>query len=565
MQGLGLREQGGRGGRRRSVRGIVAVAMTAVVVAGGIVAYLALRISGSPQQTAASYLAAWQRGDYQAMDQVSVSVPRGGLKTPLRQAAADLGLRHRRLVPGQITGSGAATVARYTAHAELAAGHTWTYQGRLRLVDRSQRWWVDWSPAAIYPRLRAGDRFSLGAVWPARAQVLAADGTVLSSPATLAESGSLALLTGNVVAASAAQARQLGAPYLAGELIGQGGIEQAYQARLAGKPALSIRIVGPGHRAGAAIAQFGGSPGQPVRTSIEMKVQLAASHAVSTAPTSKPVDLVAVQPSTGHVLAVVERPGGFDRALSGIFPPGSAFKIVTASALAQRGLRPGSAVQCPARVSIGGRSFHNFDFETLGATTLQTAFAVSCNTTFASLATQRLTGPSLAAMAREYGFNASPALGIPATLGHFTTPSQPVDLAADAIGQGTDLVNPLSHASVAAAVEGGSWLPPELVTDPAPAQTARPHRLSPAILATLRPMMRAVVTSPLGTAAHVGFPPGVHGKTGTAEYGSGKNPPSHAWFVGYRGNLAFAVLVEGGGVGADASGPIANTFVRSAS
>jgi cell division protein FtsI/penicillin-binding protein 2 len=54
----------------------------------------------------------------------------------------------------------------------------------------------------------------------------------------------------------------------------------------------------------------------------------------------------------------------------------------------------------------------------------------------------------------------------------------------------------------------------------------------------------------------------VFGKTGTAEFGSGANPPSHAWFVGYRGDLAFAVLVEGGGVGADASAPIANAFLR---
>jgi len=80
------------------------------------------------------------------------------------------------------------------------------------------------------------------------------------------------------------------------------------------------------------------------------------------------------------------------------------------------------------------------------------------------------------------------------------------------------------------------------------------------VLGSLRPMMRAVVTR--GTAAGVGLPSGVYGKTGTAEYGSGRNPPSHAWFIGYRGDLAFAVLVEGGGVGADASAPIANAFLR---
>jgi cell division protein FtsI/penicillin-binding protein 2 len=135
-----------------------------------------------------------------------------------------------------------------------------------------------------------------------------------------------------------------------------------------------------------------------------------------------------------------------------------------------------------------------------------------------------------------------------------------VDLAADAFGQGTDLVNPLSQAAEAAAIQDGTWRPPVLVTSPAPQQSAQPRKLSPSLLNALRPMMRAVVTR--GTAAGVGFPPGVYGKTGTAEYGAGHDPPSHAWFIGYRGNLAIAVLVEGGGVGADASAPIANAFLR---
>jgi cell division protein FtsI/penicillin-binding protein 2 len=270
--------------------------------------------------------------------------------------------------------------------------------------------------------------------------------------------------------------------------------------------------------------------------------------------------MVVLQPSTGRVLAVIERPGGLDRALQGIFPPGSTFKIVTASALTKKGLRTSTTVQCPPTVNIGGRTFHNFDNEHLGTTSLLNAFAVSCNTTFAMLASQHLTGSALRSMAEEFGFNQKPALGIPAVLGKFTAPHQPVDMAADAFGQGTDLVNPLSQAAEAAAVQNGTWRPPQLVISPAPQQSAQPHKLSSALLDALRPMMRAVVTS--GTAAGVGFPPGVYGKTGTAEYGSGSNPPSHAWFIGYRGNLAFAVLVEGGGVGADASAPIANAFLR---
>src|SRR5262249_62271871 len=112
-------------------------------------------------------------------------------------------------------------------------------------------------------------------------------------------------------------------------------------------------------------------------------------------------DMVVVQRSTGKVLAVIERPGGFDRALSGIFPPGSTFKIITASALTKKGLRPSTSVQCPATVNIGGRTFHNFDNEHLGTTSLLNAFAVSCNTTFAMLAPQHLTGSDLHSLAES--------------------------------------------------------------------------------------------------------------------------------------------------------------------
>jgi len=225
-------------------------------------------------------------------------------------------------------------------------------------------------------------------------------------------------------------------------------------------------------------------------------------------------------------------------------------------------MTPSSTVQCPSKVTIDGYTIHNDKNEQLGTTTLLKAFAISCNTTFAQLAHDRLSAASLGAAARLYGYNARPALGIPAKLGSFTSPSSPVDLAADAFGQGKDLVSPLSQASEVAAVESGTWRPPLLVVDPMPKQTARPHTISRKILNTLRPMMNAVVT--IGTASGVGFPPDVYGKTGTAEYGTAKPPKSHGWFIGYRGDLAFAVLVEGGGYGANSAGPIANAFVRRA-
>ena len=74
-------------------------------------------------------------------------------------------------------------------------------------------------------------------------------------------------------------------------------------------------------------------------------------------------------------------------------------------------------------------------------------------------------------------------------------------------------------------------------------------------------MMQAVVDSPQGTAAGAGLPPGTFGKTGTAEFGTASPPQTHAWFIGYRGDIAFAVLVVGGGIGGKVAAPIAARFL----
>ena len=90
--------------RRRRRRWIIAVTVAVVVVvlvAAAAVGYdVLLRTKGSPRQTAAAYLAGWQRGSYAAMDKVSVNVPRSGLAGPLRQVDAQVGIRHIRLVLG---------------------------------------------------------------------------------------------------------------------------------------------------------------------------------------------------------------------------------------------------------------------------------------------------------------------------------------------------------------------------------------------------------------------------------------------------------------------------------
>jgi len=85
------------------VAAALAGAAVALVVAGGIVAFLLLHTTGSPRATASAYLTAWQSRGYAEMDAVTVNAPEGGVARPLRAAAAQLGLRRIHLVLGQVT------------------------------------------------------------------------------------------------------------------------------------------------------------------------------------------------------------------------------------------------------------------------------------------------------------------------------------------------------------------------------------------------------------------------------------------------------------------------------
>ena len=95
-----------------------------------------------------------------------------------------------------------------------------------------------------------------------------------------------------------------------------------------------------------------------------------------------------MQPSTGDVLAVANRPGdsSYDRALLGRYPPGSTFKVVTTAALLRDGLVPDETVDCPPTIAVEGKSFRNFEGGAAGAVPFRQDFEQSCNTAFVSLA-----------------------------------------------------------------------------------------------------------------------------------------------------------------------------------
>ncbi|MBA9003875.1 penicillin-binding transpeptidase domain-containing protein [Thermomonospora cellulosilytica] len=544
---------------RRSA--LVAATVAAAVLAGAGVWWF-LRGDDGPRATAERYLAAWGRGDYAAM-RALVDAPPADFADRHARLRTDLGASGWRFTPAAVgepkddTAGGS-----YQGQVTLGGGRTWTYHAELPFVRRNGEWRVAWSPRVLHPGLQEGQRLRTSRAWPNRAGILSASGeSLVSHP-----SGSVQQLVGEIGKLPAGQARRLGVPYREGDLGGLSGLQQQYEPRLAGKPALAVQIVDGEGDVVKTLREFGGEEGAPLRTTIDIRAQESASRAL--ADVSKPASLVAIRASTGEILAVANKPGGYNRALMGQYPPGSTFKIITAAALVAGGVSPSSRVPCPATVNVGGREFRNSERKDHGTLSFRDAFAHSCNTTFARMAVDRLGEKRLGEVARMFGFGAPIIGGLPAVRAAFPATADATALAAASFGQGQVLASPLNMASVAAAAADGTWRSPRLVSaaDASRALDAKgrrpepPRRLEPGVTRALRSLMPAVVSE--GTAAGVAFPPGTAGKTGTAEYGSGDRPPTHAWFAGYRGDVAFAVIVEGGGTGAEAAAPIAAEFLR---
>lgn len=530
---------------------IIVICVVVVVLAGGG-AYLLLRTKGSPKQAAQDFLAAWQSGDRAAMKQLVAGAP-AGFDTAYEQLRTGLGVQAVKAKLGKVTESGDATHAAFTVTLTLNAIGDWTYNGRLDLTESDREWKVKWSPAAIHPGMTKGQRLTVTTKWPQRGAILAADGSRMDAAGA---SGSVQQLTGYVSPATRKDVKRLGAPYKAGDSVGVGGIQQQYEQRLAGRPTSTINIANASGKAVQAVGHIAGKNGTNVRTSLSPKVQDAAAKAIISQ--NKPTALVAIRPSTGEVLAVANVPGGFNRALNGQYPPGSTFKIVTGEALAKAGVTPSTTVQCPKTINIGGMTVRNSEGEAFGPIPFRTAFAKSCNTAFAGTTKEKLTGAKLKAAAQLFGFNSPMNIGLPAQGGKFPTVKDDAELAAASFGQGRVTANPLQMASVSAAVADGTWRPPHLVTTPKVPQKTSAHKLPSGVDQQLRSEMRAVVTS--GTAAGKGLPSGTIGKTGTAEYGSGPKPPTHAWFTAVHDDVAVAVVVEGGGFGGEVAAPIAAKF-----
>ena len=324
--------------------------------------------------------------------------------------------------------------------------------------------------------------------------------------------------------------------------------------------------------------------------------------------------VVALDPSTGGILAMVTSPtydpallAGHEtsevnsnyqalldqedgplinRAIAGdTYPPGSTFKLIDAAAALEAGYTPDSELYAPQELDLpeSSRTLGNYGGETCGendTTTLADALRTSCNTAFADLGMD-LQWSVIERKAEEFGWTDKIDVPLPVTASRLPEDPTDAETAMSAIGQFDVRATPLQMAMVAAAIANdGELMTPYLVdTVRAPdlkvIDVTEPETYSNPMTSTdantLTDMMVGVVDAGTGTAAQISGVD-VAGKTGTAE--TGQDTPPHTWFVGFAPAddpvVAVAVIVENGGdIGSEATGgrvaaPIAKAVMQEA-
>ncbi|MGV9799415.1 penicillin-binding transpeptidase domain-containing protein [Mycobacterium sp. NPDC003449] len=549
-----------------------------------------------PEPAAEKFFAALATGDTAAAADLS-DRPEDA-KTALSEAWN--GLQATRL-DAQILGSkyseDTGSVAyRYTWH--LPKDRTWTYDGQLNMVRDEGGWEVRWSATGLHPRLGEHQTFALRADAPPRASVNERGGTNVLVPGQLYHygldaraAGSRLITTARAVAdalrpfdraldpqrlaeqaSSSAQPLSLVtlrqsdhdrvAPAIAAlpgvvvtplaemlptddtfapAIINE--VKRSVSGQLDGKPGWRVATVNQNGVDVDVLNEVPGEPAPSITISLDRSVQDAAQNAVNI--TGKKAMIVALKPSTGEILAVAQNAAANadgPAATMGQYPPGSTFKIITAGAAIQRDMAtPNSLLGCPGTLEIGHRIVTNYDAFDLGTVPMSRAFANSCNTTFAELAS-RMPPRGLTQAAAQYGIGPDYHIdGLDTVTGSVPPTVNLAERTEDGFGQGKVLVSPFGMAMAAATVAAGRTPVPQLIEGRQTLVDGAAAPITPKMIDGLRPMMRLVVTN--GTAKDLNGSGDVRGKTGEAEFGGG----SHSWFAGYRGDLAFAALIVGGG------------------
>ncbi|MER5731701.1 penicillin-binding transpeptidase domain-containing protein [Streptomyces sp. NPDC002138] len=476
-------------------------------------------------ETAKAFLAAWAAGDERAAADLTnnPAVAQGAVGDFRTKAYVSKAV----ITPGTPTGSKvpfsvAAEVTYQGVTKPLAYASTLTVVRGLT----SGKALVDWQPSVLHPQLQKDEKLRTGA--PAAPPVKAVD-----------RDG--AELTAQKYPSLGPVLEKLRTAYgpTAG---GTPGAETWIEPAAADAPRRVLLTLAEG------------KPGL-LKTVLDADLQDAAEKAVAAYPESS---VVAVQPSTGHVLAVANhRADGFNAAVQGTRAPGSTMKIVTAAMLIDRGVvSADKVVECPKTVSGGGRSFHNLENMELKGATFATGFAKSCNTAFIGQMKAVGDESALADEARQvFGLGLEWKAGIPVFDGDVPDAAGP-EAAAEYIGQGRIRMSPLNIASVTATAKTGVFRQPVLIEEGVGERVlARAERqMRPGTSRQLVQMMRQTAASgtAAGVMASVGGDKGA--KTGSAEVDGAAAPDS--WFTAFRDDVAAAAMVQSGGHGTDAAGPL---------
>ncbi len=570
----------------------------------GFVAVFALVVSlaactprpDGPEPAAEEFFAALAVGDTSAAAQLS-DRPEAA-RAALNEAWAGLqatGLDAQILSTKYAEDTGSITY-RYTWH--LPKGRTWTYDGQLNMARDEGQWGVRWSATGVHPRLGENQTLALRADEPRRASVNERSGTDILvpgyrynialdaqaagselmgtarvlvgalhrfddtlNPQRLAEqasstTGVLSLITlrqgdhDTVSGAIGALPGVVITPQpeivptdddFAPALVNQ--VKNAVADELDGAPGWRVVTVNQNGVDVDVVNEVPGQPAPSVTISLDRAVQDAAQHAVDT--TGKQAMIVVLKPSTGEILAVAQNASANQEgpiATMGLYPPGSTFKIVTAGAAIEREMAtPNTLLGCPGQLDIGHRTVPNYGGFDLGTVPMSRAFASSCNTTFAELAS-RMPPRGLTQAAAQYGIGPDYNIeGIDTISGSVPPTVNLTERTEDGFGQGKVLVSPFGMALAAATVAAGRTPVPHLIEGRETEITGEREPIAASVVNSLRPMMRLVVTN--GTAKGLEGAGEVRGKTGAAEFAGG----SHSWFTGYRGDMAFSALIVGGG------------------
>ncbi|MEU4840145.1 penicillin-binding transpeptidase domain-containing protein [Nocardia testacea] len=551
--------------------------------------------SSGPITAADDFLAAFTARDIEAAADRTTRPEKAF--AALTSAWDELGAEELHADTGAARITGDTATVDYTYEWMLPAGRTWNYSGQLPMVRSGGSWTVRWSGAAVHPRLGDTQTMALSIQPAPRARVNEQSGTDVLVPGTVsrvtfdaadsaepqrvatalsraladiderltperildsarAADGVYTVIVLNEVEFGRAGPRLIGLPGVrvtqewdmtptdrgfAPDLMTQ--VRQAVIDDVDGRSGWRVVARNAGGAETGVLQEVAAQPAPSFALSVDRRIQNAAQRAVDAR--REQAMMVVIEPSTGGILAVAQNAAA-DRdgpvATIGQYPPGSVFKTVTAAAAMAAGIAtPDTVVSCPSAVTIGERMIPNYNGFSVGDVPMTTAYARSCNTSFARLASE-LPESALTDSAAAFGIGPDYTVaGLPTFSGSVPATDDRTQRTEDGIGQGRVVVSPFGMALLAAAVASGSAPTPYLIAGRETVVDGSRPALSPAVVRGLRAMMRQVVVT--GTAERIADQGEVFGKTGEAEVEGG----SHSWFVGYRGDIAFATLLVRGG------------------